>query len=103
MNKYFKLIDAIETSTAINVARRVNGVTKYGHVRLEPGKQYELDDDIVFLNSLKNAKIQKEHSTEIVNKLKRLGIPYEEKSCMTCGGRVKKISYRIVEIVEVPE
>lgn len=100
MSSYYKLIDAIDTPQKINCARRVNGIVKYGHVPLEPGRRYELGDDEVFINSLKSVTTQKPYSKELVSILESYGVPYEEKFCRTCGGKVKKISYNVVEVVE---
>lgn len=100
MSRYFKLIDAIDSPQTINVARRKNGVVNYGYVELFPGKKYELADDDIFVKSLKGATVTKRHSSELVAMLKEYGIPYTEKYCSSCGGRVKKISYCVVEVVE---
>lgn len=100
MSSYFKLIDAIDTPMKINVARRENGIVKYCHVQLTPGKKYELGDDEVFINSLRSVTTQKSYSKELVSILESYGVPYEEKFCRTCGGKVKKIAYNVVEVVE---
>lgn len=100
MSRYYKLIDAIETPTTLNVARLQNGITKYGHIRLDPGKKYELDEDRIFISSLKNAKVQKRYSKELAERLDTFQIPYEETICKSCGGRIKKLSYAVVEVVE---
>lgn len=98
MSRYFKLIDVIDTPTTLNVARRQDGVVKYGHVRLEPGKKYVLDHDEVLEKSLQGAAIKEPYSRELVEKLNKHQIPYEEVYCHTCGGRTRKISYVIVEV-----
>lgn len=98
MSRYYKLIDPIETTTTLNIAKRENGAVKYQHIKLDPGEKYELCDDEVFINSLQNAKVQKRYSKDLVTKLKSFGVPYEETSCSSCRGRIKKISYRVVEI-----
>ena len=100
MTSYFKLIDAIDTPLKLNVARRENGIVKYCHVNLNPGEKYELGDDDVFKRSLSNATVKKAYSKELVSKLTALSIPYKEEFCKTCGGKVKKISYNVVEVVE---
>lgn len=100
MSSYYKLIDAIDTLTKINVARKVNGIVRYGHVSLNPGVKYELGDDEVFVNSLRSVTTQKPYSKELISILESYGVPYEEKFCRTCGGKVKKIAYNVVEVVE---
>ena len=98
MRKYYKLIDAIDTPTRINVAKSENGVTRYGHTTLQPGKKYELGDDEVFIRSLKAAKVEKSHSAALIEALESNKIHYDVKTCPSCGGRVKKVSYHIVEV-----
>ena len=99
-NKYFKLIDAIDTQMTLNVAKKQNGFVKYGHITLQPGARYELTDDVIFKESLKGARVKKAYSKELEEVLKKHNIPYEEIYCKTCGGRTKKLSYAIVEVVE---
>ncbi|MBO0467857.1 hypothetical protein JZO73_09975 [Enterococcus plantarum] len=100
MSKYFKLIRAIDTITTLNVASQKEGVTTYSHVRLKPGEKYELGDDKVFNQSLQNIQIERPYSQQLVKELMSLGVEYTESACKSCGGRIKKISYAAVEIIE---
>lgn len=100
MSKYFKLIDAIDTITTLNVASQKEGVTAYSHIRLKPGERYELGDDKVFRQSLKNIQIERPYSQQLVNELTCLNIDYTESFCKSCGGRIKKISYVAIEFIE---
>lgn len=50
MKPYFKLIDAIETITTVNVARNKNGEITYSHLRLIPSEIYVIGEDTVFLS-----------------------------------------------------
>lgn len=100
MSGYYKLVAGIDSTTTLNVARRdAVGIT-YSHIKLMPGQKYPLDNDEVFLNSLKNARVQTQYSRELADNLNSLGIPYEEHECRACGGRIKKISYVVVEVSE---
>lgn len=100
MAKY-KLISAIDVPMTLNVATLSNGYTKYGHIRLIPGKIYELpENDPPLVNSLRKAKLKKNYSVELEEALKKTNTPYEVKMCQSCGGRVKKIEYSVVEIIE---
>lgn len=100
MRKYFKLIDAIDKITTLNVASQQNGKTIYTHVRLKPNEKYELGNDEVFIKSLQNSKIESPYATYLVNELASLGINYTENFCKSCGGRIKKVSYPIIEIID---
>ncbi|MBL1227995.1 hypothetical protein IW492_01965 [Enterococcus sp. BWB1-3] len=100
MSKQYKLIDSVHTRTTLNVARNHNGAVKYEHVTLFPAQSYELEEDPLFIQSLKNAEIKRKYSKTLVNELDALGISYKESSCKSCGGKVKQISYKVVEIVE---
>ena len=99
-SKYFKLIDAIDTPQTINASRRKNGVTRQVHIKLMPGEKYELEDDEVFIASLKRAKVEKKYTVELEQKLKDSNISYTEKVCRPCGGRVKHLVYCVVEVIE---
>ncbi|MGX7412514.1 hypothetical protein [Enterococcus caccae] len=100
VSKYFKLIDTIDTITTLNVASQQNGRTTYSHVRLKPGEKYELGNDEVFINSLQHIQIERAYSLQLVNELTALGIDYTENFCKSCGGRIKKVSYSVVEIID---
>lgn len=100
MARYYKLIDPIKTATTLNVAQNQDGKSTYIHIRLEPGQVYELNEDQLFIRSLKNAKIDRRYSEHLVNELKALKINYTEHFCKSCGGRAKRISYPVVEIIE---
>lgn len=98
MSRFYKLTDAVDTPTTLNVARKQGGGTKYEHIKLVPGMKYELEDDPVFVNSLCSAKLQKPYSQELINKLEAFAIPYEKKYCKVCGDKMKKISFAVVEM-----
>ena len=100
MSKYFKLIDAIDTITTLNVASQQNGATIYSHVRLKPGEKYELGEDEVFSKSLQDIKVERPYSQQLVEELMSLNVGYTETVCKSCGGRIKKISYSVIEIIE---
>ncbi|MEI5994015.1 hypothetical protein [Candidatus Enterococcus mansonii] len=100
MPKYFKLIDAIDTITTLNVASQKNGATVYNHVRLKPGECHEVGNDQVFIRSLQNMQVERPYSLELVNELSSLGVKYTEKICKSCGGRIKKVSYSVIEFID---
>lgn len=99
MGKYFKLIDGIDTAMTLNVVRAENGVSVYSHIRLSPGEKYELNEDDLFIQSLKQAKVERRYSKQLELQLKTAGIDYTETICKSCGGKTTRLSYSIVEII----
>lgn len=76
-----------------------NRVTYNNYLRLEPGKVYETDDAAT-IQYLKE-KVQKvKHTQAIENALKDNNIEYEVEYCRSCGGRVRKIKYHLIEVIE---
>lgn len=67
---------------------------------LRPGEKYELEEDEVFIASLKRAKVEKKYTPELEQRLKDNNIPYTERVCRPCGGRVKHLTYCVVEVAE---
>lgn len=97
----YKLIDAISVPLTISVASKKDGYVRYGYTRLEPHKWYEVPEgDDVLLTSLKNAKSKKGYSVELENLLSECGADYKVEYCQSCGGKVRKIEYYVIEVVE---
>lgn len=97
---YFELKDSIKQSVTVNAVMDVNGIKTYGFVLVVPGKRYALGTDPTLLSTLKAFSIESKYSPELVEQLKASGIEYDEHVCKSCGGRVKKLSYSPLEIVE---
>lgn len=92
------------TVTINNVAKTkiVNGkeiVTYSNYIRLAPDTEYETDDKAM-LNFFREYRRKVRHTAGIENALKSAGVPYEVEYCRSCGGRVKKISYAVVEVID---
>ena len=104
MAKY-KLNDAEKVQTTINnvaVTKRVNGkdiVNYSNYIRLVPGKVYETEDQAM-ISFFKSYRRKVRHTAGIEEALKSAGVPYEIEYCRSCGGRVKKIKYQVVEVFE---
>ena len=104
MAKY-RLNKAETVQTTINnvaVTRVINGkeiVTYSNYIRLVPDKEYETDDEAM-IQFFKSYKRKVRHTAGIEEALKSAGVPYEIEYCKSCGGRVKKISYRVVEVYD---
>lgn len=97
---YYKLIDAIDTPVSLNVVTRENGITAYKRMRLDPGVKYAIPDDTTLFESIDGATTRVKYTEAFENALKNCGARYKVKMCPSCGGRVKKIEYHVVEVVE---
>lgn len=90
--------------TINNVAKtkQINGkaiVTYSNYIRLVPGKVYQTDDEAM-LNFFRNYKRKVRYNAELERTLRSNSVPYDIEYCRSCGGKVKKISYRVVEVME---
>lgn len=97
---YYKLIDPIKVPKNLNLAGRENGLVRYRVIRLVPGKKYEIPEDKTLLSELKNATETEKYTEAKEAALIDAGVSYETVMCKSCGGRVKKLKYHIVEVVE---
>ena len=97
----YRLIESERIPVTLRMFPKTSkGRVSYNHYqRLEPGKIYETDDpaQIAYIKEHKE-KVKYNKSLEMA--LKDIGADYEIVSCKSCGGRVKKIEYRNVEVVE---
>lgn len=96
----YKLISIISIPVTLRMfPKTTNGRTSYNHyIRLEPGKVYETDDPAQ-IEYLKGHKEKVRYRPELEKSLKEIGAEYEVIMCKSCGGRVKKIEYRNVEVI----
>ena len=103
MAKY-KLNDAEKVRVLINnvaKTKKINGrdvVTYSNYINLVPGVVYETDDEAM-LNFFRNYKRKVRYNAELEQALKQNNVPYDIEFCKSCGGKVKKISYRPVEVI----
>lgn len=101
----YKLNSAEKVQVTINnVAKTkiINGkpiVTYSNYIRLAPNKVYETDDEAM-LNFFRKYRRKVRYTSDIENNLKANDVPYEIEYCNSCGGKVKKISYAVVEVME---
>lgn len=104
MTKY-RLNEAENVPITINMVAKtkvVNGrevVTYSNYMRLVPGTVYQTDDEAM-LNYFRNYKVKVRYNAELERALKLHNVPYEVEMCRSCGGRVKKISYHPVEVMD---
>lgn len=86
----------------VPMTKVINGrevVTYSNYFKLTPGKAYETEDEAM-LNFFRTYKKKVRHTPSIENALKSADVPYEVEYCKSCGGRIKKISYRQVEVLD---
>lgn len=90
--------------TIYNVAKTksINGrdiVTYSNFIRLVPDKEYETDDEAM-IDFFKAYRRKVRYNSELEAVLKENNVPFELEMCRSCGGRVKKISYKMIEVYE---
>lgn len=90
--------------TLYNVAKtkHTNGrdiVTYSNYIRLVPGEEYETEDKAM-IKFFREYRRKVKYKTELAKTLEANGVPFETEMCKSCGGRVKKIAYQIVEVYE---
>ena len=97
---YYKLIDAIDVPKNLSVVTRVGSAVKYDKLRLDPGKKYEIPEDETLFKAIKDATETTRYTPEREAALKACGAKYEKKLCKSCGGKVLKLVYHVVEVVD---
>ena len=100
----YKLNSAEKVQVTINnvaVTKIINGkpiVTYSNYIRLTPGKIYETEDEAM-LNFFRQYKRKVRYNADLEASLKSHNVPYEIEWCKVCSGKVKKISYNVVEVM----
>ena len=96
----YKLNDIITTPSTFYVQQSsANGRTKWGSMRLMPGKIYETDDKKLIESLSVRGYMKVPYNEKLEQTLKDHGKDYTVEVCKSCGGRVKKIKYHAVEIL----
>ena len=104
MTKYKlnKAEKVLATINSVPKTKTINGksvVTYSNYIRLAPGKVYETDDEAM-LAFFRAYKRKVRYTTEIEKALKENEVPYETEYCRSCGGKIKKIKYQLVEVLD---
>ena len=98
--KYRLISVETEPVTLRMFPQTVKGHVSYGHyICLYPGKTYETEDPAQ-IEYLKEHRERIRYNKGLEDLLKGANIPYEVIRCKSCGGRVKKIEYNNVEVIE---
>ena len=101
----YRLNEAEDVQVTINnvaKTKNINGkaiVTYNNYIRLAPDKVYETDDEALldFFRAYKQKVKYNKHTEEV---LKANGVPYIIEYCRSCGGKIKKIAYQLVEVMD---
>lgn len=97
---YYKLIDCQKTAIRMYLPHEDKGKAVYNHHTLYPNTRYSTYvNDPVFMDALLKATAEVKFTEEGQTALDLAGIEYELKLCKACGGRVKKLKYRPVEVI----
>ncbi len=93
---YFKLYDLVKSPQT----KLIQTTDKaYQYVTLKPNKHYKLLSDEMMEQISEKFKEKVKYSDSLERTLKDAGMEYEVVKCRTCGGRVKKLEYKTVEVV----
>jgi len=97
---YYKLIDGIEKGKTVKVKMTCGKeiVTKY--INVFPDTRYDLPDDDAFIESLENIVVTESYCDDLIQRLETAGIDYEIEYCKGCGGRIRQVTYRLIEVVK---
>lgn len=87
-----------------NVAatKNVNGrniVTYTNSIKLAPNEVYETEDEAM-IQWFRDYRRKVRYNRQLENTLKEADVPYEIELCRSCGGKIQKISYQVVEVIE---
>lgn len=97
----YHLIPLINTQQELRLWTKEHGYMELVKITVKPGEDYSLEgEDETFKNSLKAYEIKQRYSDGVENALKLANVDYRVEYCKSCGGRVKKIFYHPVEVVE---
>lgn len=99
LNKAEKVAVTINNVAKTKIINGKSVVTYSNYIRLAPNTVYKTDDEAM-LNFFRNYKRKVRYNAEIERALKQNNVPYEIEYCKSCGGRIKKISYRPVEVMK---
>lgn len=93
---YFKLYDLVK-SPQTKLMQTTDKT--YQYVTIKPNKHYKILSDELMERILENFTEKRKYSEALERTLKDAGMDYEIIKCRTCGGRVRKLEYKTVEVV----
>lgn len=90
------------TINTVPKTKTINGrdiVTWNNYIRIAPNEVLKTDDKAL-IEFLEGYKIKLRYNAELEKALQQNGVPYEVEYCKSCGGRIRKISYRPIEVIK---
>ncbi len=93
---YFKLIDLVKSPQTKLMQTTQK---KYQYVTIKPNKHYRLLSDEMMAQISAQFTEKRKYSDALKHTLDAAGIEYKIVKCRSCGGRVKKLEYKTVEVV----
>ena len=93
---FFKLYDLVK-SPQTKLMQTTDKA--YQYVTISPKKHYKLLSDDMMAQISDKFTEKRKYSESLEKTLKDAGMPYEIVKCKTCGGRVRKLEYKTVEVV----
>lgn len=93
---FFKLYDLVKSPQTKLMQTTEK---KYQYVTIKPNKHYKLLDDELMARISEQFKEKRKYSESLEKTLKDAGMDYKVVKCRSCGGRVKKLEYKTVEVV----
>lgn len=87
----------VPKTRVLNTGKKV--VTYSNYLKLVPGKVYVTDDEAM-LDYFRTYKRKVRFTAYLEKLLQEQSVPYEIEYCKSCGGKVRKISYRVVEVLD---
>lgn len=99
LNKAEKVVVTVNNVAKTKKVGQRDVVTYSNYVKFVPGKEYKTDDKAM-LDFFRNYKRKVRYNAEIERALKENDVPYEIEMCRSCGGKIKKIKYQVVEVEE---
>ena len=93
-------VNNVAKTRVMSDGRKVVSYSNY--IRLAPNTVYETDDEAM-LDFFRNYKARVRYRTELEANLRANGVPYEIEICRSCGGKIKKLKYQLVEVLDNEE
>lgn len=95
----YRLIEAIDVPMTLNLVKTgKSGGQVYRRMTLQPHTWYDTEGDMMLEKSLMETKTKRAYTPELERTLKETGADYEITRCRSCGGKVTKISFYVVEV-----
>lgn len=101
----YRLNSAEKVPVTINnvaATKVVNGrqiVSYTNYIRLVPGKTYETDDEAT-LSFFRSYRRKVRYTESLERELRSNSVTFDVELCRSCGGKVKKINYQVVEVLD---